>query len=111
MASEGIGFDGSAIEGFASAIIVWRFTGDRVSSEAAEVRAQKLVAIQFFVLAPYVAFESVRALIAGEHPDTSWLGIALAALHGRGAAPGGLEESRLRLNFDDGFGHVQLAFQ
>ena len=74
----GFGLD-SAIEGFASAIIVWRFTGDRVFSEAAEVRAQKLVAIQFFVLAPYIAFESARALIAGEHPDTSWLGIALAA--------------------------------
>lgn len=74
----GFGLD-SAIEGFASAIIVWRFTGDRVFSEAAEVRAQKLVAIQFFVLAPYAAFESVRALISGEHPDTSWFGIALAA--------------------------------
>ena len=42
----GFGLD-SAIEGFASAIIVWRFTGHRVFSEAAETRAQKLVAIQF----------------------------------------------------------------
>jgi divalent metal cation (Fe/Co/Zn/Cd) transporter len=74
----GFGLD-SAIEGFASAIIVWRFTGHRVFSGAAEVRAQKLVAIQFFLLAPYVAFESARALLAGEHPDPSWLGIALAA--------------------------------
>jgi divalent metal cation (Fe/Co/Zn/Cd) transporter len=30
------------------------------------------------VLAPYVAFESVRALAAGEHPDVSVLGMALA---------------------------------
>jgi len=74
----GFGLD-SAIEGFASAIIVWRFTGHRVFSDAAEVRAQKLVAIQFFLLAPYVAFESARALLAGEHPDPSWLGIGLAA--------------------------------
>jgi divalent metal cation (Fe/Co/Zn/Cd) transporter len=74
----GFGLD-SAIEGFASAIIVWRFTGHRVFSETAEVRAQKLVAIQFFVLAPYVAFESARALLAGEHPGASWLGIGLAA--------------------------------
>jgi divalent metal cation (Fe/Co/Zn/Cd) transporter len=74
----GFGID-SAIEGFASAIIVWRFTGSRVFSEAAETRAQKLVAIQFFVLAPYVGFESVQALVQGERPDASWLGIALSA--------------------------------
>jgi divalent metal cation (Fe/Co/Zn/Cd) transporter len=74
----GFGID-SAIEGFASAIIVWRFTGHRIFSERAERRAQKLVAIQFFLLAPYVAFESVKALVAGEHADTSVLGIALSA--------------------------------
>ncbi len=74
----GFGID-SAIEGFASAIIVWRFTGHRIMSDAAETRAQKLVAIQFFVLAPYVAVESVRVLIAGEHAEVSWLGVGLAA--------------------------------
>jgi divalent metal cation (Fe/Co/Zn/Cd) transporter len=74
----GFGID-SAIEGFASAIIVWRFTGHRMFSEAAEHRAQKLVALQFFILAPYVGFESVQALIEGERPDVSWLGIALSA--------------------------------
>jgi divalent metal cation (Fe/Co/Zn/Cd) transporter len=74
----GFGVD-SAIEGLASAIIVWRFSGHRIFSEAAERRAQKLVAIQFFLLAPYVGFESIKALIAGEHADVSWLGIALSA--------------------------------
>ena len=47
-------------------------------SETAERRAQKLVAIQFFLLAPYVAFESLRALLAGEHPEVSVLGMAIA---------------------------------
>jgi divalent metal cation (Fe/Co/Zn/Cd) transporter len=74
----GFGID-SAIEGFASAIIVWRFTGHRAFSQAAETRAQKLVAIQFFLLAPYVGFEAVKALLAGARPDVSWLGIALSA--------------------------------
>lgn len=74
----GFGLD-SAVEGFASAIIVWRFTGRRIFSDAAERRAQKLVAIQFFLLAPYVGFESVSALVTGERPDASALGIALAA--------------------------------
>ena len=73
----GFGLD-SAIEGFASLVIVWRFTGDRMFSHQAETRAQKLVAIQFFLLAPYVGFESVQHLVSGEHPATSWIGIALA---------------------------------
>jgi divalent metal cation (Fe/Co/Zn/Cd) transporter len=74
----GFGLD-SAIEGFASAIIVWRFTGTRMFSQRAEQRAQKLVAIQFFILAPYVGFESIQALVHGDRPDASWLGIALSA--------------------------------
>jgi divalent metal cation (Fe/Co/Zn/Cd) transporter len=74
----GFGID-SAIEGFASAIIVWRFTGHRVFSDAAETRAQKLVAIQFFILAPYVGFESIKALVETERPEVSWLGIGLSA--------------------------------
>jgi divalent metal cation (Fe/Co/Zn/Cd) transporter len=74
----GFGID-SAIEGFASGIIVWRFTGDRLHSHRAEVRAQKLVAIQFFLLAPYVAYEAVRSLVGAEHPEVSVLGMALTA--------------------------------
>lgn len=74
----GFGID-SAIEGFASVVIVWRFTGWRTLSHKAEDRAQKLVAIQFFILAPYVGFESIRALAESHHPDVSVVGIALAA--------------------------------
>jgi divalent metal cation (Fe/Co/Zn/Cd) transporter len=74
----GFGLD-SAIEGFASVIIVWRFTGWRTLSHEAEDRAQKLVAIQFYILGPYVAFESVRAVAGGHHADESLVGIALAA--------------------------------
>ena len=47
----------------------------RVFSEAAETRAQKLVALQFFVLAPYVAVESVRALVNGDTTDETLVGI------------------------------------
>jgi divalent metal cation (Fe/Co/Zn/Cd) transporter len=72
----GFGID-SAIEGFASVIIVWRFTGWRTLSHEAEDRAQKLVAVQFFILAPYVAYESVTGLVEGHHADESIVGIAL----------------------------------
>ena len=74
----GFGLD-SAIEGVASVVIVWRFTGWRTLSEHAERRAQRLVAIQFFILAPYVGVESVRALLDGSHAEESIVGIALAA--------------------------------
>ncbi len=73
----GFGLD-SVIEGVASVVIIWRFTGVRLFSHAAERRAQQLVAAQFFLLAPYVAFESVRALLAAERADVSWVGIGLA---------------------------------
>jgi divalent metal cation (Fe/Co/Zn/Cd) transporter len=72
----GFGID-SFIEGFASLVIVWRFTGSRLLSDHAERRAQKLVAVQFFLLAPYVTFEALRHLQSGAHAETSWLGIAL----------------------------------
>jgi len=74
----GFGLD-SAVEGFASVIIIWRFTGSRVLSQTAEHRAQRLVAVQFFILAPYVAVESLRALLGANHPEVSLLGMALAA--------------------------------
>jgi divalent metal cation (Fe/Co/Zn/Cd) transporter len=85
----------SAIEGFASLVIVWRFTGSRLLSHAAEERAQKLVAVQFFLLAPYVTFEAVHRLVAGERPETSWLGIALVTSSAIGMPFLGLAKRRL----------------
>jgi divalent metal cation (Fe/Co/Zn/Cd) transporter len=69
----------SAIEGLASIIIIWRFTGSRTISADAERRAQKWVAISFFLLAPYVAAEAIETLIEGAAAETSWLGIGLTA--------------------------------
>jgi divalent metal cation (Fe/Co/Zn/Cd) transporter len=73
----GFGLD-SVIEGLASVIIVWRFTGARAMSEAAELRAQRAVAVTFFLLAPYIGVEALRALLTREHADTTWLGIGLS---------------------------------
>jgi divalent metal cation (Fe/Co/Zn/Cd) transporter len=74
----GFGID-SAVEGLASLVIVFLFPRTLLLSEAAEHRAQKLVAVQFFLLAPYVGGEAIHKLISGEHPETSWLGVALTA--------------------------------
>ncbi len=73
----GFGID-SAIEGVASVVIIWRFAASRRTSAGAERRAQQLVAIQFFLLAPYITFEAVGTLAGGDHPDVSWLGIGLS---------------------------------
>jgi divalent metal cation (Fe/Co/Zn/Cd) transporter len=73
----GFGID-SAIEALAAVIVIWRFTGARRLSEAAEHQAQKAVAISFFLLASYIAQDAIRTLIAGEHPSTTWVGIGLS---------------------------------
>jgi divalent metal cation (Fe/Co/Zn/Cd) transporter len=70
---------GSAIEGLASVIVVWRFTGSRTYSETAERRAQKAVAISFWLLGPYIVIEAVRDLIGGHHATATVLGIVLTA--------------------------------
>jgi len=67
----------SGIEGLASIIVLWRFTGTRTISPTAERRAQKWVAVSFYLLAPYVAVEAIEKLIEGTAAETSWLGIAL----------------------------------
>jgi len=73
----GFGAD-SLIEVFSGGVIAWLFSGRQLGSEPAERRAQRLIAISFFVLAAYVSIESVRTLLGSDHPQRSWLGIGLA---------------------------------
>lgn len=73
----GFGLD-SAIEGLASVIIIWRFTGTRTLSATAEAHAHKAVAVTFFLLAPYIAYNAITTLAAHDHARTSWLGIGLS---------------------------------
>jgi divalent metal cation (Fe/Co/Zn/Cd) transporter len=70
---------GSAPEALASAMVLWRFTGSRTLSETAERRAQRGVALSFWLTAPYIAAESARDLLAGNHAERSVIGIALTA--------------------------------
>ena len=75
----GYGLD-STITGVASLIIIWRFTGDRVDSDDAERRAQKIVAITFFLLAPYIIAAAIHHLATGSQSQASWVGIWLAVV-------------------------------
>ena len=70
---------GSAIEALASVIVVWRYTGSRMLSETAERRAQKAVAVSFWLLAPYIAIQAIRDLAAHHPASTTALGIAVTA--------------------------------
>jgi divalent metal cation (Fe/Co/Zn/Cd) transporter len=74
----GFGAD-SLIESAAGFVLLWRFAASRASDERAEVRASKMIAMSFYVIAAYVGVEAVRNLIASDHADPSWVGIGLAA--------------------------------
>lgn len=74
----GFGLD-SGIEAIASVIVIWRFTGSRLASATSERRAQQLVAVSFFLLAPYIAAEAIHGLVAGDRAETSMAGLVLTA--------------------------------
>jgi divalent metal cation (Fe/Co/Zn/Cd) transporter len=74
----GFGLD-SLIELASAGTILWLYTGTGRDSDASERRAQQIIAGCFAVLALYLAFDSTGALAGGRHPDTSWLGVAVAA--------------------------------
>jgi divalent metal cation (Fe/Co/Zn/Cd) transporter len=74
----GFGAD-SLIEALAGFVVVWLFTGSRLHSPTAERRAQQLIATSFLLLAVYITAESIRTVVGGTHPETSWVGIVLAA--------------------------------
>jgi divalent metal cation (Fe/Co/Zn/Cd) transporter len=74
----GFGAD-SLIEAVAGFVVVWLFTGTRLGSDHAERRAQQMISVSFFVLAAYVTVEASRTLVSGDHPETSWVGVGLAA--------------------------------
>jgi divalent metal cation (Fe/Co/Zn/Cd) transporter len=74
----GFGAD-SLIESLAGFVVLWLFTGTRLGSAAAERRAQQMISVSFFVLAAYVTAEAIRTLVGGQHPETSWIGVGLAA--------------------------------
>jgi divalent metal cation (Fe/Co/Zn/Cd) transporter len=70
---------GSLPEALASAMVAWRFSGARIVSETAERRAQRGVALSFWLTAPYIAAESIRDLFGEHHAQTSVIGMALTA--------------------------------
>ena len=78
----GFGLD-SGVESWSGSVVLWRLYAERRDphrAEAVERRALRLIGITFFVLAAFVAFESIRALVGQHEPDTSAVGIVVTAL-------------------------------
>jgi divalent metal cation (Fe/Co/Zn/Cd) transporter len=78
----GFGLD-SGVESLSASVVLWRLYAERRDperAEAVEQRALRLIGVTFFVLAAFIAFESIRSLIATEEPDASLVGIVLTAV-------------------------------
>ena len=81
----GFGVD-SFVETISGAVIIWRLMAeirgqhDDEAMERIEQRAERIVGTAFLLLAAYVGFEAVRALVSQEAPDASPVGIALTAV-------------------------------
>ncbi|MFG1948650.1 cation transporter [Nonomuraea sp. NPDC048826] len=73
----GFGLD-SVVEVASAAAVAWQFSTP--AHEKREKAALRVIAISFFALAAYVAFDAVRALLGAAEAEHSTPGLVLAAL-------------------------------
>jgi divalent metal cation (Fe/Co/Zn/Cd) transporter len=78
----GFGAD-SGIEVISAVALLWRLRkagadADAAAEEHAERRALRAVAATFFLLAAYIGFEATSALVNGEEPNSSSVGVVLS---------------------------------
>ena len=69
----GFGID-SAIEVFAASVVIWQL---RAGAHARQRPALRAIALTFYALAAFVAFESVRDLVTQDRAGESLIGIVL----------------------------------
>jgi divalent metal cation (Fe/Co/Zn/Cd) transporter len=77
----GFGFD-SVIEVISGLTLLWRLYADvdEHRRELVENRALRIVGASFLLLAAYVLYDAVKAIVLREPPEESIIGIALAAV-------------------------------
>lgn len=78
----GFGAD-SAIESVSAAVLTWRLTAERRDPQRAdevEHTAVRAIGVSFLLLAAFVAFDAIRALVVHDEPSTSLVGIVLTLL-------------------------------
>jgi divalent metal cation (Fe/Co/Zn/Cd) transporter len=77
----GFGVD-STIESCSGAVLLWRLRAEQAgkSIEKSEQTALRLVGISLLLLAAYVSFDTIETLLTREHPQRSFIGIALSVV-------------------------------
>jgi divalent metal cation (Fe/Co/Zn/Cd) transporter len=73
----------SVVESSSAGALIWRLRAERhgrATTEDVERRAVRIVAVAFFALAAYVGVQAVIDLVTRSQPESSPLGIALAAV-------------------------------
>lgn len=78
----GFGAD-SAIESVSGAVLAWRLTAEQRDAERAEEvegTALRVIGVSFLLLAAFVGFDAVRALVVQDEPSTSIVGIVLTGV-------------------------------
>src|SRR5207249_342840 len=79
----GFGLD-SVVEVLSALVIAWRLSrqsGDPEANERAERRAVRLIALSFFAIAVYVAYNAARKLLGvADEPQPSPIGLLITAL-------------------------------
>jgi len=81
----GFGID-SFVESISGSVLIWRLgsekrgNADEGAIDRIERRAEQIVAVSFFALAAYVAFDAATSLLNQERPDVSVVGMALTSV-------------------------------
>ncbi len=80
----GFGID-SFVETMSGLVLIWRLRAEWRARDPEEIerldqRAHKLVGLSLFLLAAYIAFDAAKALITGERPEPTVVGMAITSL-------------------------------
>lgn len=77
----GFGLD-SAVESISATVLLWRLRVEQrnpVRAEQVEHVATRVIGVSFLVLAAFIAYDAINALVNHSEPDTSIIGIAVTA--------------------------------
>ena len=100
----GFGFD-SAVDSAASIVLFWRFRIEATHphhADRAEAIAEKVVSAVLLLLAAYLAWNAVQALVAGAHPESSELGLLISVISLLALPPLALAKRRVAAALDSG---------
>ena len=78
----GFGAD-SAVESISASVLAWRLTAERRDprrAEQVEHTALRVIGVSFLLLAAFVGFDAIRALVVHDEPAASQVGIVLTTV-------------------------------